>query len=135
MKNVVDYLLRTLYKEEVFYDDHFKSQIAQPNADTILQNIYRNNSNLIIVFLCSEYAEKEWCGLESRAIRDIIKKKDSQRVMLIKFDQKEIEGFFSIDGYIDANTHNEEQVSKLILERLAGLHDNSGKSSNYKDNI
>ncbi|MFT6910588.1 MAG: hypothetical protein ACJAS1_007320, partial [Oleiphilaceae bacterium] len=118
VENVVKNLLKTLYKEEVFYDNHFKSQISQPNADTILQNVYRHNSKLIVVFLCSEYAEKDWCGLECRAIRDIIKTQNSQKVMLIKFDQEEIEGFFSIDGHIDANTHTEDQVSKLILERL-----------------
>jgi len=121
VKEVVDNLLKTLYREEVFYDNHFKSQIAQPNADVILQNVYRNNSKLLVVFICSEYDQKQWCGLEWRAIREVIKHKNDQQIMPIRFDDQEIEGLFSIDGYIDANDHNEEEVARLILERLAVL--------------
>ena len=57
----------------VFYDRDFTSQLARPNLDTLLQRIYITNSDLVVVFLCAEYQEKEWCGLEWRAVREIIK--------------------------------------------------------------
>ncbi|MDP9939754.1 TIR domain-containing protein [Ectopseudomonas alcaliphila] len=118
VSNVVDLLKASLGKDQVFYDFDYQSQLARPDLDTLLQSIYRNNCDLIAVFLCKEYSEKEWCGLEWRAVREIIKLKENERVMFIRFDDAQIEGVFSIDGYIDANHFSEAEVSKFILERV-----------------
>jgi len=42
----------------VFYDKDFTTQMARPNLDTLLQKIYLNNSDLVVVFLCSDYENK-----------------------------------------------------------------------------
>jgi hypothetical protein len=118
VSKVVDVLRENLGKDKVFYDYDYQSQLARPDLDVILQNIYRNNSDLIVVFLCKEYSDKEWCGLEWRAVRDIIKSKEGERVMFVRFDNSPVDGVFSIDGYIDANCFSERDVSKFILERV-----------------
>jgi hypothetical protein len=101
--DVVNVLRPILGTDAVFYDYDYQAQLARPNLDTLLQDIYRNKSGLIVVFLCKEYAQKQWCGLEWRAIRDIIKSKEDDRVMFVRFDNASIDGVFSIDGYIDGN--------------------------------
>ncbi|MFY0630000.1 MAG: TIR domain-containing protein [Flavobacteriaceae bacterium] len=118
VSNIVDVLRNELGKDKVFYDFDYQSQIARPNADLLLQNIYHKQSDLIVVFLCKEYNEKEWCGLEWRSIKDLIKSKQEKKIMLVKFDQAEIDGLFSTDGYIDALKFKEDEVAKFILERL-----------------
>lgn len=118
VSNVVDLLKVNLGKDQVFYDFDYQSQLARPDLDTLLQSIYRHNCDLVVVFLCKEYAEKEWCGLEWRAVKDIIKSKETERVMFVRFDDVQMEGVFSIDGYIDANHFSEAEVSKFILERV-----------------
>lgn len=118
VSNVVDSLKSHLGKDQIFYDFDYQSQLARPNLDSLLQTIYRNNSDLVVVFLCKEYSTKEWCGLEWRAVKDIIKSKDNERVMLIRFDDSEVDGVFSIDGYIDANHFSEIEISRFILERV-----------------
>ena len=118
---VVELLRPHLPKDSIFYDHDYKSQLAKPNLDTLLQNIYRYNAELIVVFLCSEYSKKDWPGLEWRAIRDIIKVKENEKIMFVRFDNAIIEGTFSIDGYIDANQHSEAEVSTFILERISLL--------------
>ncbi len=70
-----------------------------------------------LIFLCSEYSKKEWCGLEWRAIKDIIKTKDYEKIMPIRFDDTKIDGLFSIDGYIDANLFSPEKVAEFIISR------------------
>jgi hypothetical protein len=57
--------------------------------------------------------------LEWRAIRDLIKTKRASTVMPFRFDQTEIPGLFSIDGYLSIETRSAKEVAKLILERLA----------------
>lgn len=118
VSKVADHLREALAADQMFYDMDYQAQLARPNLDTLLQAIYRNQSELIVVFLCAEYGEKEWCGLEWRAIRDIIKAKEDERIMLVRFDNADIQGVFSVDGYIDATQIPPEALGSMILERL-----------------
>jgi len=101
-----------------FYDNNYRAQLARPSLDTLLQDIYRNRSKLIVVFLCEKYQEKEWCGIEFRAIRDIIKCKENDKVMFIKMDEGSVDGVFSTDGYIDGRVHSPIEVARIIYDRI-----------------
>jgi len=118
VSRVVDILRKELPNDSVFYDLDYQAQIARPNADILLQNIYYQQSELVVVFLCEEYSKKEWCGLEWRAIRDLIKSKNDKKIMFVKFDKAEVDGTFSIDGYIDGSKYRTQEVAKYILDRL-----------------
>ena len=78
-----------------------------------------------MVFLCEEYDEKEWCGLEWRAIRDLIKDKSraDDEVMFVRVAEGDVKGVFSIDGYVDAVNRPGSEIGDLILERLKQLGD------------
>lgn len=125
VSNVVNSLKDKLGENKVFYDLDFQSQLAQPNIDAILQNIYHKQSDLVVIFLCKEYNEKEWCGLEWRSIKDLIKSKQDKKIMLVRFDNAEIDGVFSIDGYIDALKYNENELAEFIMERLEIINNNA----------
>lgn len=102
----------------MFYDNDYVAELARPNLDVLLQRIYHDNSDLIAVFLCGDYVAKEWCGLEWRAIRDIIKQRRDATVMLLRLDQAEVPGLFSIDGHIDITTWSPAQIAEAIVKRL-----------------
>jgi len=125
VSQVVDSLRGPLGKDSVFYDFDYQAQLARPNLDTLLQRIYRKQSDLIVVFLCAAYADKEWCGLEWRAVRDIIKAREDERVMFVRFDDAFVDGVFSIDGYIDGTSNTPQQVADFILTRIAELEERS----------
>jgi hypothetical protein len=120
--NVVEALRVPLGPDSIFYDHDYQAQLARPNLDTLLQDIYRDRSELVVVFLCSDYARKEWCGLEWRAIRDLIKAKLDDRIMFVRFDDAKIDGVLSIDGYIDADSQSPADVAGHIRTRIAELH-------------
>jgi hypothetical protein len=109
---------RLLGSDAVFYDKDFTAQLARPNLDTLLQRIYRNSSDLVVVFLCSDYDKKQWCGLEWRAIRTIIKNKNDHAIMFMRFDQADVGGSFSIDGYVDLDEHGPLEAARMIIERV-----------------
>jgi hypothetical protein len=111
-------LKRQLPRGSVFYDNDFKAQLALPNLDVLLQNIYLKNSDLVVVFLSAEYEKRSWCGLEWRAVRDIIKNRNDQSVMLLRFDDTPIPGLFSHDGYIDLNHHSPAEAASFVMERV-----------------
>lgn len=106
-----------------FYDANYTSLLARPSLDTLLQDIYRNRSKLIVVFLCKEYQEKTWCGIEFKAIQSIVhdKKANEQRIMFIRVDDGEVDGVFKTDGYIDGTKHSHEEIARMIQERLESL--------------
>ncbi len=109
---------KRLDTETVFYDRDFTAQLARPNLDTLLQKIYLNNSALVVVFLCMDYEQKEWCGLEWRAIRTIIKNKNDQAIMFMRFDNADVSGSFAIDGYVDLEDQTPVQAARMIVERV-----------------
>jgi TIR domain len=115
---VVERLQAHLGRDAVFYDYDFKAQLARPNMDLLLQNVYRHQSDLLVVFLSEQYAERDWCGLEWRAVRDLIKSRKSEQIMLVRLDSSPMEGLLSIDGYLDASNLNPSELADLILERV-----------------
>ncbi len=116
---------KELGQERVFYDKFYEAELARPDLDTYLQGIYHDESDLIVMFLCADYERKEWCGLEWRAIRDLLKKKHASAIMPFRFDDTHIAGLFSIDGYISVTDRSPEDVAELILQRVQ-LKDEQG---------
>ena len=136
VSKVAKALARQLAKDEIFYDEWHKDKLARPNLDTYLQNIYHNESDLVVVFLCQDYVEKEWCGLEFRAIRDLIKKRQDEDIMPMRFDDADVGGILGIDGYIDLRQHTPKQAAEFILQRLPPKHpDNSTDTTSQTPTI
>jgi hypothetical protein len=118
VEQVASVLANHFGRERVLYDKYHEAEFAQPNLDTHLQHLYHDESDLIVVFLCAEYNEKEWCGLEWRAIRDLIKKRQSSRIMLLRFDNAEVPGLFSTDGYAPIGQRSPQEIVELIQKRV-----------------
>lgn len=121
VESIAAELEREVGPNSYFYDNNYKAQLARPSLDILLQDIYRNRSRLIVVFLCEKYQEKDWCGIEFRAIKEIIKEREHEKLMFIKMDEGKVEGVFSTDGYIDGRAHTPAEVAGFIQERVSLL--------------
>lgn len=134
LNQVADNLAKSFGKEQILYDRYHEAEFARPNLDTHLQGLYHDDSDLVAVFLCAEYESKEWCGLEWRAIRDLIKKKQDSSVMLLRFDDTSIPGIYPIDGYIEIGNRPPNEVASLISDRLEvnNKEDKMGSNSSQK---
>ena len=86
--------------------------------DTLLQDIYKNRSKLIVIFLCEKYQDKEWCGIEFKPIREIIMEKEVAKIMYIRLDGGHVDGVFKTDGYIDGTKFTPKELADFIIERL-----------------
>ena len=117
-------LAASLGRDRVFYDNWYKAELARPSLDIYLQDIYRKQSELLVVFLSAEYESKEWCGLEWRAIRDLLKSRAHDRVMFLRSDNASVTGLLSIDGYIDIADVSDDDVFEWISARLSMLSAN-----------
>lgn len=111
-------LERNIGPNSYFYDNNYVSQLARPALDTLLQDIYRNRSKLIVVFLSGDYQRKEWCGVEFRAIKEIIMERDHKKIMFVRMDEGPVDGVFKTDGYVDGRKFGAEDIARFIQERV-----------------
>ena len=107
--------------DKCFYDEHYTAQLARPDLDLLLQGIYRDRSKLIVVFLGQDFQNSEWCGIEFRAIREILKTRDPKKVMYLRMDDGPVEGVTVTDGYIDVRQYGPEQIAQFIHQRVRDL--------------
>lgn len=118
VEDVANNLAYALGADACFYDKHYRAQLAVPNADVLLQEIYRERSRLVVAFVCREYDEKKWCGIEWRKIRERVTDGGARDVMYVRLGQGDVVGMTTLDGYIDAREETPEEVAHLIVERL-----------------
>jgi hypothetical protein len=118
VESVARHLERQIGPNSYFYDNNFKAQLARPSLDVLLQDIYRDRSKLIVVFIGEKYQDKKWCGVEFKAIRDVLFDKKHEKIMYIRTDNSKVDGVFNTDGYIDATTHKPEEIANFIVERI-----------------
>jgi hypothetical protein len=121
VSEVADGLAEVLGRDQVFYDEFHPADLAVQDLDLVVQRIYRNRSDLIVIFLCADYDRKEWCRLEWRAVRDVLKAKRSEQILLIRMDDAEVPGVLSIDGYLDGRKYSPAELTSFILQRLDRL--------------
>ena len=120
---IANELANRFSREDILYDKFHEADFARPGLDIYLQSLYHDHSDLIVVFLCDQYSHKNWCGIEWRAVRDILNCFEYEKIMYVKTGKEDIKsinlpGFYgSEDGYIDANTHSYQEISDLIIER------------------
>jgi hypothetical protein len=115
VEKVTQELERRLGPNAYFCDMNYVSQLAQPSLDT--QGVY-SRAKLDVVFLSTDYQNNDWCGVEFRAIREIIFKRENSRVMFVRTDEGAVEGVFRTDGYVDARTFDSAKIADFICERL-----------------
>jgi hypothetical protein len=114
-------LEQLLGANSVFYDAFYPGELAQPDLDTLLQNIYGQRSTLIVVVAGSDYQRKNWCGLEFRAIKQRIWAKEHRKVMIVRTDDGVVDGIFETDGYVDAQRFDARDLAGMIAGRVQEL--------------
>lgn len=119
VREVAESLEALLGVDHCFYDENYTAQLARPNLDLLLQDIYAKRSQLVVVFLCEAYERKSWCaGVEFRAIREIIKARDHDRVMFVRMDDAVVNGVFTVDGAVDGRKHGPSAIARMIKQRV-----------------
>ncbi|MCX6899110.1 MAG: hypothetical protein NT105_10450 [Verrucomicrobia bacterium] len=121
VSKVAAVLAKASSKERILYDKFHEAEFARPDLDTYLPNLYRTKSELIVLFLCADYAKKRWCKLEWRFIRQLIATAEQHRIMFLSFDGigavPEL-GILDGDGYVPIGSRSAEEIAALIADRL-----------------
>ena len=124
VEQIAEILSTAFSKSEILYDRFHEAEFARPQLDSYLQELYHNHADLIVVFICPQYPKKKWCGVEWRAIRDILNNMEYSKIMYVKATPDNIEdltlpGFYaSEDGFVDSRNHTPQEIAGLIIQRF-----------------
>jgi hypothetical protein len=125
VEQVAGHLASTFGKDRVLYDKYHEAEFARPNLDVYLPELYRAQSELIVLFLCPEYAAKRWCNLEWRHIRDLLASVDEDRIMFLRYGYDgDFEKLGILRGYGTVNFEGRpaNEIAELILQRFRVNH-------------
>ncbi len=110
-------------EKNVLYDKFHQAELNDLDLDVNLPRLYRNECDLVVVFLCSEY-KKAWCGLEWGAVRAMRKDGAASQIMLFTLDDidiKTIDGLWGTEGYTPVSDLEAKSIVDLILKKLSIL--------------
>ncbi len=108
-------------RSRIFLDEWHEEKVVGYGAARKLQHIYSDEAELIVPFYCKEYLQKEWCGVELRAIEELLWDRQYDRVLPFRFDMVAIPGSFKTDVFPIVSDRATSEVASLILERLRTL--------------
>ncbi|MEH2243653.1 TIR domain-containing protein [Nostoc sp.] len=131
VEKVAEQLTETLGQEKVFYDYNYIAEFAGFDLDIHLQKIYREECELIVVFIGEFYNKKPWCKVEWQTIRglDFIKPNGNKLIMLIRMDDGAVDGVPPNAGFIHAGKFSPPEIASFIIKRL----NSNNITQNYED--
>jgi hypothetical protein len=65
---------------------------------------------------------KDWCGIEWHGIRDVINRRDRERIMFVRLEHGDVEGVIRNDGYVTAYNTSPSELAEMIDERVQVLN-------------
>ena len=125
---VADILAKRFGEKTILYDKFHEAEFAQWKLGLDLPDLYRDRSDLIVVVVCPDYSEKEWCGLEWLAIHGMLMSGKNREIMLNRFEHAKLQGLYENAGFVELDNKTPEQAATVILQRLAL---NEGRARDY----
>jgi hypothetical protein len=125
VRSIAEAVEERLGRGTVFYDDWFEFYIAGADADTRLQEIYGQKTELVVVAVSANYGGKPWTLAEYDAIsarrmqlRASGDKKDAFRILPLRTGEGDVKGILFNAICPDVRGQPAAQTAELIVNRL-----------------
>jgi tetratricopeptide (TPR) repeat protein len=119
VSQVADILAKHFGEDKILYDKFHEAEFANWKLGLNLQELYHDQSDLIVVVVCPDYIQKDWTGLEWVAIHGMLMSGKDREIMLCRFEHAQLQGLHANAGFVELDHKAPAQAADLILERLA----------------
>jgi hypothetical protein len=106
----------------VFYDSWYEHWIAGSDADLLLQKLYGEQAELVVMCVSGAYGDKPWTRTEHRAMRarlmQMTSNDERHRVLPLRVGDGEVEGLLFTDIVPDLRRKTAQEAAELIVARL-----------------
>lgn len=124
-----------LGRSTVFYDPWYEYWIAGSDADLLLQKLYGEMAELVIVCISGEYGIKPWTRTEHRAVRARLIQGDMagdrHRIFPVRVGDGDVEGVLCNEIVPDLRNKTAAEAAELIVARLDLIRGYSGNSEPF----
>lgn len=119
VSQVAEILAKKFGEDKILYDRFHEAEFGNWKLGLLLQSLYHDQSEMIVVVVCPDYVKKDWCGLEWVAIHGMLMSGKDREIMLCRFERAEIEGLHENAGFVELDDKMAAQAAERILQRLA----------------
>ena len=111
-----------LGRSTVFYDAWYEHWIAGQDADLLLQQIYGEKAELVVMCVSGEYGDKPWTRTEHRAVRAWLMRaataEDRHRIFPVRVGDGGVDGVLFNEIVPDFRDKTAIEAAELIVARL-----------------
>jgi hypothetical protein len=111
-----------LGRSKVFYDAWYEHWIAGLDADLLLQKLYREMTELVVVCVSGAYGDKPWTRTEYRIVRaglmQAVTAADRNRIFPVRVGDGDVEGLLFNQIVPDLRNKTPTEAAELIIARL-----------------
>jgi len=111
-----------LGQSTVFYDDWYTHWLAGSDTDLLLQSVYGERAELVVVCVSGAYGDKPWTHTEHQAVRARLQQpataEDRLRVLPVRVGDGEVQGILFNEIVPDIRDKTPVQAAELIVSRL-----------------
>ena len=111
-----------LGRSTVFYDTWYEHWIAGGDADLLLQKLYGEMTELVVICVSGAYGDKPWPRTEHRTARarfmQAATAEDRHRIFPIRVGDGQVEGFLFNEIVPDLRDKTPAEAAELIVARL-----------------
>jgi hypothetical protein len=111
-----------LGRSTVFYDDWYKYWIAGQDADVLLQSVYGEKAELVVVCVSGDYGDKPWTHVEYQAVRARLMQaattEDRHCVLPLRVGDGKVAGVQFNEIVPDIRGMTPTEAAELIIARL-----------------
>jgi hypothetical protein len=122
-----------LGRSTVFYDAWYEHWIAGSDADLLLQKLYSEGTELVVMCVSGAYGDKPWTRTEHRAVRASLMQTsttvDRHRVLPLRVGDGDVEGVLFNNIVPDLRSRTAAQAAELIVARLNLVRGSAGDSN------
>jgi hypothetical protein len=109
-------------RSTVFYDAWYEHWITGWDADLLLQRLYGEMAELVVMCVSGEYGDKPWTRTEHRAVRaqrmQAATAEDRHRIFPVRVGDGEVEGVLFNEIVSDIRDKTAVESAELIVARL-----------------
>jgi internalin A len=102
----------------VFYDEFEQVNLWGKNLFDELDDIYRNRSEYVVMFISEHYAKKMWTDHERQSAFDNAIQAKKEYVLPARFDNTELKGLRNTIGYINLENMTAKGFAQMIIKKL-----------------
>jgi hypothetical protein len=113
----------------VFYDTWYEHWIAGADADLLLEKLYGQMAELVVVCVSGAYGDKSWTRTEYRAVRARLMQaatEDRHRILPVRVGDGQVEGVLFNEIVPELRDKTPQQAAELIVARLNLVRGSAG---------